>query len=648
VFLQSRNLQHSPEGATRATPDVVDACPCRGGDAQAPLSPRRPHPLGTKVADPALLVEDYSFWFKVSGGDRVLALEDVSLSVDVGAFVLILGASGSGKSTLALNLVGIYPDYFGGYNEGRILVNHPEKGLVNRRELDRGQRFRTVNMLFQNPEDQIVTLTVEEELAFALENYLVPASEIPARIDRGLDLVGLSGFKDRSTLKLSGGEKQRVALAAMLAMEPRVLILDEPTSNLDPVGTREVLEAVQRVRDRIDITLLIVEHEVDEVFHQVDKLLCVDGKKVQGPFSPREFIDTRGLHVRDRMGLWIPQASEVGLELRERGVDAGPLALTGGELVAAVKARPLEAQPPPVRGGDDSAREGNGHPRPRSGRVPGETVIEARDVCFSYPTRSDVLLNVSLDVRRGELLAVVGQNGSGKSTLASLMNGILKPSSGEVLVHGKSTADYKFADLAKRVAYIFQVPEKQFIRNTVADEMAHGVRALGLSEAEVESRVNGALHSVALQERKGASPYLLSHGQKRRLSVACMVVSEPEVVILDEPTFGQDWLQAQRLMDYLRELADKGAAVTFITHDMRLVAQYADRCVAMTGGEIIFDGTPIDLFSSAAVLQRASLKPPPVFEFSAELLGKPVLQTRDLIDSLEVSLGRSGTVVPKS
>jgi energy-coupling factor transport system ATP-binding protein len=597
------------------------------------------------VADPALLVENYSFWFKLSGGDRVLALEDVSLSVDVGDFVLILGASGSGKSTLALNLVGIYPDYFGGYNEGRILVNHPEKGLVNRREIDRGQRFRTVNMLFQNPEDQIVTLTVEEELAFALENYLVPAPEIPASIDRALDLVGLSGFKDRSTLKLSGGEKQRVALAAMLAMEPRVLILDEPTSNLDPVGTREVLEAVQRVRDRVDITLLLVEHEVDEVFHQVDKLLCVEGKKVQGPFSPREFIDSRGLDVRDRMGLWIPQASEVGLELRERGVDAGPIALTGGELVSAVKALPRAAQPPPVMGTGESA-SGNGHPSP-TGRVPGETVIETRDLCFSYPTRSDVLRNVSVDVRRGELLAVVGQNGSGKSTLASLMNGILKPSTGEVLVHGKSTADYKFADLAKRVAYIFQVPEKQFIRNTVADEMAHGVRALGLPEDEVESRVDAVLHSVALQERKDASPYLLSHGQKRRLSVACMVVSEPEVVILDEPTFGQDWLQAQRLMDYLRELADKGAAVTFITHDMRLVAQYADRCVAMAGGEVIFEGAPGELFSSPAVLQRAHLKPPPVFDFSAELLEDPVLRTGYLIDALEVSLGRSGTVVPE-
>jgi energy-coupling factor transport system ATP-binding protein len=436
----------------------------------------------------------------------------------------------------------------------------------------------------------------------------------------------------------------------MLAMEPRVLILDEPTSNLDPLGTREVLEAVQLVRDRADITLLIVEHEVDEVFHQVDKLLCVEGKKVEGPFSPRDFIDTRGLHVRDSLGLWIPQASEVFLELRERGVDVGPVALTGPELVASVGAHPRPAQSEQDSAAAESLEsppDSSAVPEAVSRQGPGEAVIEARGIMFSYPTRANVLQDLSLDVRRNELLAIVGQNGSGKSTLAAMMNGILKPTSGKMFVHGKPTTDYKFADLAKRVAYIFQVPEKQFIRNSVREEMAHGLKALGLSDDEVEARTNDVLRSVALEQRKDASPYLLSHGQKRRLSVACMVVSEPEVVILDEPTFGQDWLQAKRLMDYLRELADKGAAVAFITHDMRLVAEYADRCVAMAGGRIILDGSPMELFSSTEVLQQANLKPPPVFGFSEELLGAPRLQTSEVIDDLEVSLGRSGSVVSK-
>ncbi len=592
------------------------------------------------MPDPAFVVEDYSFWFKLPGGERRLALDKVSFSVTKGSFTLILGESGSGKSTLALNLVGIYPDYFGGFNEGRILVNHSTKGLVNRRELDRGERFKTVNMLFQNPEDQVVTLTVEEEIAFALENYLVPPSEIHPRVERALDLVGLQGFKERSTHKLSGGEKQRVALAAMLAMEPSVLILDEPTSNLDPAGTEEVLDAVRLVRERVDITLVIVEHEVDRVFHQVDEVLLVEGLAVHGPESPRGFLANRGLQVRDEMGLWIPQASEVSLELARRGVSLPRTHLTGSELVhdlGAAGARGPAASPP----------ESN-VAAPRRLVAAAEPVIEVRGVCYSYPTKSDVLRDIELDIHKGELLAIVGQNGSGKSTLASCVTGLLAPTSGSVMVDGKLTSDYKFADLARRVAYIFQVPEKQFVRKSVYEEMAHGLRALKVPADEVERRVDAVLKTVHLDERKESSPFLLSHGQKRRLSVACMVITEPEVVILDEPTFGQDWRQAGRLMDYMRSLADAGAAVTFITHDMRLVADYADRCVAMTDGRIIFNGGPLELFSSPDVLSAAKLKAPPVFDFSRDLLGQPTLATIDLIDKLEARYGRPGAVVQGS
>ena len=593
------------------------------------------------MREPAVVVENYTFWFKAPGGKRILALDDISFSIDRGDFVLILGPSGSGKSTLALNLVGVYPDFYGGYNQGRILVNHEEKGLVNRRELDRGQRFKTVNMLFQNPEDQIVTLTVEEEIAFALENYLVPKDEISAKIDRALDLVGLKGFRYRSTLKLSGGEKQRVALGAMLAMEPRVLILDEPTSNLDPVGTHEVLEAIEDVRSRVDITMMIVEHEVDEVFHLVHKVLCVNGRKVEGPFSPHEFMDARGLSVRDEMGLWIPQASEVALELRGRDIDLPGPPLDGRELVASVRVH-APSQSLPLTVPDASPGGSNGNPR---AVAPGDPVIQVRDLTFSYPTKADVLKGVDLDIRKKELLAIVGQNGSGKSTLAANLNGILTPTLGEVLVEGRPTTSYRFAELARRVAYIFQVPEKQFVCNVVYDEMAHGLKRLGASQADVEARVQEVLEHVNLQERKEISPYLLSHGQKRRLSVACMVITDPDVVILDEPTFGQDWLHAMRLMDYLRTLANQGAAATFITHDMRLVAQYADRVVAMSGGEIIFDGTPLELFASEDVLQQASLKRPPVYTFSKELLGTPRIHVGEVIEALEASLGRSGSVV---
>jgi energy-coupling factor transporter ATP-binding protein EcfA2 len=199
-----------------------------------------------------------------------------------------------------------------------------------------------------------------------------------------------------------------------------------------------------------------------------------------------------------------------------------------------------------------------------------------------------------------------------------------------VLVDGKATTGYRFADLAKRVAYIFQVPEKQFIRSTVREEMTHGLKALKLPPEEIGPRVEELLEQVRLADRHDASPYVLSHGQKRRLSVACMVVAEPDVVILDEPTFGQDHQQAQRLMTLLRKLADDGAAVVFITHDMRLVASYADRCATLAGGELVFDGTPLELFGRPEILTRARLTPPPVFQLARELLGEPLLRTDEL------------------
>ena len=589
------------------------------------------------VGHPALVLEDYSFWFKPSAGqpEGAAALAGVSFSVEAGSFVLILGRSGSGKSTLALNLVGIYPDYMGGRNQGRVLIADPDRGLINRRELVAAERFRRVNMLFQNPEDQIVTLTVEEEVGFALENYLFRPAEIHRRIDAALDLVGLQGFRRRGMLELSGGEKQRVALAAMLALEPAVLILDEPTSNLDPAGTADVLATVDRIRARSGLTVMVIEHEVDEIFDRVDTVLLVEDRRVEGPWSPRRFMSERGLQVRDEMGLWIPQATEVALELRARGFDlTAEVPLCADELIGAVEALGGDA----AASSPANAVAAPEEPSSYAAAGTPSTVIEVRDVSFAYGEHS-VLAGVSFATHRSELLAVVGQNGSGKSTLASLFNGIAMPDSGAVLVDGISTSDYKFAHLARRVAHIFQVPEKQFVRGTVYDEIAHGLRALGLAESEVEARALEHLRAVRLLDRRDASPYVLSHGQKRRLSVAAMVVDKPDVVVLDEPTFGQDYHQARNLMELLRKLAAGGASVVFITHDMRLVAEYADRAVVLCDGAIAFDGPPAALFASGDVLARARLRPPPVYGLSARLLGKPVLTTAELVRQLRSRYG---------
>ncbi len=270
------------------------------------------------------------------------------------------------------------------------------------------------------------------------------------------------------------------------------------------------------------------------------------------------------------------------------------------------------------------------YPRPRLSNP----AIELREVSFNYAEQS-VLKNLNLLAHKNELLAIVGQNGSGKSTLASLCNGIEQPDSGTVFVDGIPTGDYSFEKLVRRVAYIFQVPEKQFVCSTVYDEIAHGLRTLGVEQDEIEQQTVKLLGTVRLLDRRDASPYVLSHGQKRRLSVAAMVVSKPRVVILDEPTFGQDYQQAQNLMQMLRDLANEGASVIFITHDMRLVAEYADRVAVLCDGKIIFNGQPEELFTTEEVLLRARLKPPSVAQFSARLLGYPVLTTQALIERIQ-------------
>jgi energy-coupling factor transport system ATP-binding protein len=314
---------------------------------------------------------------------------------------------------------------------------------------------------------------------------------------------------------------------------------------------------------------------------------------------------------------------------------AGAAAGDAGDAGARAEASATPEKPAPpataVAGGRDPAADR-------------DSVIQIRDVSYSYPARADVLRDVSFDIRSHEVLAIVGQNGSGKSTLAAQLNGILRPSKGEVLVDGKPTTAYKFAKLAKRVAYIFQVPEKQFITGNVYDEVAHSLHALKVDEAEIRERVDEMLDQIGLSDKRTLSPYMLSHGQKRRLSVACMVISEPDVIILDEPTFGQDYRQARRIMEFMTSLANKGSAVAFITHDMRLVAEYADRCVAMSQGRAIFEGGPAELFRAGDVLHQTHLKMPPVMAFCDELLDRTVLTSADAVDRImEVIHGRFRT-----
>lgn len=460
------------------------------------------------------------------------ACRGVDLEVGAGERVLLLGPSGAGKSTLLLALAGLLdPD--GGDNEGDITVGG--RAPTTARDL--------TGLVLQDPESQIVMARAGDDVAFGLENHLVPRAEIWPRVDGALATVRFPYGRDRATDRLSGGEQQRLVLAGTVALEPALLLLDEPTANLDPSGAALVRATVKRVQASTGATLVIVEHRVEAVLDLVDRLVVLEaGGGVVADGLPARIFAARGAELAEA-GVWVP-------------------------------GRPL--------------------PRAQRSGPAGEVVVTVRDVTVRYPPETvAAVAAASLDLHAADALAIVGSNGSGKSTLALVLAGLTAPQSGEVALAKASAADpdlplhrWPARRLADRVGTVFQDPEHQFLCRTVADELALGPRRLGLGASVVRARVNALLERLGLTNLATANPFTLSGGEKRRLSVATALATEPDVLVLDEPTFGQDrrtWLE---LVDLLRELRDDGAAVCCVTHDEDFVSSLCDRVSIMSEGRL--------------------------------------------------------------
>jgi energy-coupling factor transport system ATP-binding protein len=553
-------------------------------------------------------------------GRRQPTLRDLSLSIPDGQSVLVLGPSGCGKSTLALCLNGAVPQAIEGDLQGSVRVD----GLDTRHAsmADLAQR---VGIVFQDPEAQFCMLSVEDEVAFGLENLAVPRRAMDARIDDALVMVGLAGRRRERIERLSGGQKQRLALACVLAQEPSVLVLDEPTAQLDPEGASELLALLVRIRAERRHTLLIVEHRLDEVMPLIDRaiVLNADGALVaDGP--PREVIHDHGDWLAEA-GVWTPQVSELGRHLEREGVVLDPFPLTVAEA-----AETLTNLAP--RGRTDVGRNevrpyGNGTVRgqfiaPTGTAAPtgGMALLNIRHLSYQYPRAArPVLHDVSFEVQPGELVAVVGANGTGKSTLARLIAGIIRPPRGAVMVDGHDSAATPPAALAREVGYVFQYPEHQFVGQTVLDDVAYGPRRAGLPERDAVDLAGAMLDDFGLLRLARAHPFTLSHGEQRRLSVASMLVLGQKLLLLDEPTFGQDQRNATMLLDKLTALAEAGRAIVMISHDMRLVAERAQRVLVLVDGALELDGPPEELFADDALLARAHLGLPPLWELSRRL-----------------------------
>ncbi|MCC2032964.1 ABC transporter ATP-binding protein [Microbacterium sp. BWT-G7] len=546
-------------------------------------------------------------------GESTPAPASVSFEISPGEVVLLLGPSGSGKSTLTLALNGLIPHAVPAEVTGTVLVDGVDTADTAVAELS-----TRVAMVFQDPDAQLVTGTLLDEVAFGPENLRMPVAEVLARAETALRRVGLWERRSENPDRLSGGGRQRLAIACALAMGSPLLVLDEPTANLDPRGIEEVYAALAELVAAGDRAILLVEHNLDAAVGFVDRVVVLDhAGRLAADGTVDDVLRVRAdeLHA---MGVWLPVSAIAALRLRQAGFVLDPLPLTPDELRAALESEPAplgaairttgslpDAPLSTVRNPSDSENSG-----PTSERAP-TPLITVRGLTLRRG-RSEVLHAIDLDVARGEFVAIVGANGAGKTSLIQAMAGVVPPPRGTVHVDGIDIGRADARSVTSRIGFVFQNPEHQFIAHTVFDEIAHGLRQRHLSDDEVRARTEVLLERFGLADKAGSHPFLLSGGQKRRLSVGTALVAGAPVLVLDEPTFGQDRARADELLGLLSELNDEGTTIIVVTHDMQLVTEYADRTVVLSDGRVLATGDTRDVFADDDLIERAGLRLPPL------------------------------------
>ncbi|WP_454130810.1 ABC transporter ATP-binding protein [Microbacterium lacticum] len=537
-----------------------------------------------------------------------------------GEVVLLLGPSGAGKSTLALALDGLIPHAVPATLEGSVLIDGLDTAVTPVAELS-----TRVAMVFQDPDAQLVTGTLLDEVAFGPENLRLPVDEVLARAEDALRRVGLWERRTENPDRLSGGGRQRLAIACALAMGSPLLVLDEPTANLDPRGIEEVYAALGELVAAGDRAIVLVEHNLDAATAITDRVVVLDhaGRTVADG-SVDEVLRGRAdeLHA---MGVWLPVSTLAALRLRDAGWPLDPLPLDPAELHAALET--MDAPPPATEPAPPPAPETPARPDSAPGdarRRNAEPLIRVRGL-RTRRGKTEILHGVDLDVAAGEFVAIVGANGAGKTTLLQSIAGVVPVPRGQVSVGGTDIARTDLRILSRRIGFVFQNPEHQFIAHTVYDELAHGLRLQRLPEAEVRERAFDVLRRFGLEDQADVHPFLLSGGQKRRLSVGTALVAGAPVLALDEPTFGQDRARADELLTLLQGLNRDGTTVLVVTHDMQLVTEYAHRTVIVGDGRVVADAPTPDVFADEALLRTAGLRLPPLRRAFAGLTRHPSL-----------------------
>jgi energy-coupling factor transporter ATP-binding protein EcfA2 len=539
-------------------------------------------------------------------GSKQLALDKVDFSIDEGEFVGIAGATGAGKSTLVRCASGIVPKFFKGPFSGEVLVKG--KPIRKRRV---AELAGTIGTVFQDFESQLFSTNVRRELAFGMENLCIERETMLSRIDQVAKLVGLSDFTNREPQSLSGGQKQRLALASILCLNPDLLLCDEPTTDLDPIGKKDLLDILEHLVASGN-SVGLVEHDTERLIH-ADRIIIMHDGCIVASGKPTDILSDPRFCIHN--GLFAPQMLALFSLL---GLQEQPFSIE-------------EAKEILDRKGFITKAGSTGVEMPEPGGAP---LINIEDVHFSYTPNVPVLHGVSLEIRQGEFVCILGKNGSGKTTLVMHFNAFLQPTSGHVLFNGTPVNEIGPAKIGRRIGFVFQNPDQMLFAANVFEEVTFGLRNYGVAQKAIPQKVSTALEAVGLAGKEEVDPFIMTKGERQKLAVACVLACEPEVIMLDEPTTGLDAEEQVAMMELLTTLNRAGHTIVIITHSVQVAAAYAHRVVLLDSGKIIGEGTAREIFSRPDLLSRTGLIAPPCVRLG-NMYGLSVLTVSEMAESIE-------------
>ena len=543
----------------------------------------------TEKKSPVISFKDFSFQYRAQ---KKPTLTGINLDIYPGEKVLIAGPSGSGKSTLAGCINGLNPFSNPGECKGTLTVDGVDAPHSSIFELS-----AHVGTVLQDPDGQFIGLTVGEDIAFALENSCTPQDEMHAITRHAAELVGIENHLDYAPHELSGGQKQRVSLAGVMVDQVKILLFDEPLANLDPAAGKQVIELIDEIQKKTGTTILIIEHRLEDVlWRNVDRIVLVNDGTILADLTPDELLSTSLLSDNGiREPLYVTAMRYAGIEItkEKKPAHVDSVVLDGTDRKKLKEW--FEAQPLPKDTGER------------------EKLLEVNHLNFGYTKGQQTLRNVSLSIDKGEMVSIVGRNGAGKSTFSKLICGFEDPDSGEVMFHGKDLLKENIRHRAKYIGYVMQNPNQMISKTMIYDEVALSLQKAGLPDAEIRQKVEDTLKICGLYPFRNWPVSALSFGQKKRVTIASVLVQDPELIILDEPTAGQDFKHYTEIMEFLRKLNERGVTVVMITHDMHLMLEYTPRALVFSDGQLIADRRASEVLCDPELIERAALKETSLF-----------------------------------